>query len=153
MEIKYEWKTTLFSSKFEIYRDNILVGELGKGNWKRKVPASLNNRKIVFGLNGLFWHDAVIIDPDNSVPAGTIKFSGWKSKASVSCHNSQYDWQYDSFFRTKWSLGNPDGVLIRFLSGSLKGTIISNTNDEILILSGFFIRNIFRQRSAGVGAA
>jgi hypothetical protein len=153
METKYEWKTTLLSSKFEIYRNGIQSGELNKGNWKRKVTASLNNRKILFDTQGLFRRDTSIIDMGTEAVVGTIKYTSWTSKASIEYNSRTYNWHFDNFFRSKWSIGNEAGSIIKFSSGAFSGTINSYTGDEILILTGFFIRNILRQRSAGIAAA
>jgi hypothetical protein len=137
MEINYEWKTTLFSSKFEIYRNGILTGELNKGSWKNKVAGELSNRKIIFDTKGFFRYNTSIIDLNDNSTIGTISYTTWKSTASIDYRNSIYK----------------NGAIVRYISGALKGTIYSYTGDEILILSGFFIRNFIRQRSAGVSAA
>ena len=42
MEKHYNWKTKLFSKKFEIYQHEILKGEIYKENWSRKVKGELN---------------------------------------------------------------------------------------------------------------
>jgi hypothetical protein len=62
-------------------------------------------------------------------------------------------WHFDSFLRSKWSITNENGPLIKYNSHAFTGTIISYTRDEILILTGFFIRNFLKQRSAGIAAA
>jgi hypothetical protein len=153
METNYEWKTTLFSSKFEIYNNGILTGELNKGNWKTKVPGELNNRKIVFDTKGFFRHNTSIIDLNDNSTIATIIFSGWKSQASINYRNRIYSCQFDNFVRTKWSITNENGTIVKFWSGPIKGTINSFSGDEILILSGFFIRNFIRQRTAGIAAS
>jgi hypothetical protein len=153
MEINYEWKTTLFSSKFEIFNNGILKGELSKGNWKTKVAGELNYRKIVFDTKGFFRHNTSIIDLNDNSTIGTIIFTGWKSVASINYNDKIYYWQFDNFVRTKWSISNENGAIVKFWSGALKGTINSYTGDEILILSGFFIRNFIRQRTAGIAAS
>ena len=153
METKLEWKTSLFGSKFEIFRNGIPVGELSKGNWKRKVTAELNNRKIQFNTKGFFGHETSVIDLRDDSVICTIEYTSWKSKASINYQNKVFNWQFDNLFRSKWSLANENGVIVKYLSEVLKGTINSYTGDEILILSGFFIRNFFRQRSSGIASA
>lgn len=153
METKLDWKTGLFQGKFEIYKNGIKIGELSKGNWKRKVAAALNNRNFQFVTKGFFGRNTVVIDLISNSEEASIEYSAWKSEASVNYQSKIYDWHFDNFFRTKWSLGNENGVLIKYASDLLKGTINSYTGDELLIISGFFIRNFFRQRSAGIASA
>jgi hypothetical protein len=67
--------------------------------------------------------------------------------------NKEYKWQFDNFLRTKWSLANENETLIRYHSRGFKGNIDTYTDDEVLILSGFFIRNYLKQRAAETSAA
>lgn len=152
METKYEWKTSLFASDLELFRNGIRSGALNKGNFRRKVTGELNLKKVLFTTKGFLGNETVITDPGTGSIVGKIIYSGWKSKASVECQGKMYTWQFDNFFRTRWSVGNDNGTLIRYKSEFLKGSINSYTGDEILILSGFFIRNFFSQRSAGIAS-
>lgn len=153
METKYEWKTNLFAADFELFRNGIRSGVLNKGNLRRKVTGELNLKKVLFTTEGFFGKETVIADPDTGSVAGKIVYSVWKSKASIEYQGKIFNWQFDNFFRTRWSISNQNGILIRYKSETLKGSVQSYTGDEILILSGFFIRNFFRQRSAGIANA
>ncbi len=70
----------------------------------------------------------------------------------ISYQDKEYNWQFDNFWRTKWSIQNRNGVLVRYMSNGFKGTIDSYTNEEILILAGFFIRNLMNERSSQAAA-
>lgn len=153
METKYEWKTSLFASDFGLFRNGIRSGFLNKGNFRRKVSGELNLKKVLFTTKGFFGNETEITNPETGSVAGKIVYSGWKSKASLEYQGKLYNWQFDNFFRTRWSIGNENGILIRYKSETLKGSVYSYTGDEILILAGFFIRNFFRQRSAGIANA
>jgi hypothetical protein len=87
-----------------------------------------------------------------NLPLGNIKYSTWKAKSSILYQDKEYSWQFDNFLRSKWSISNENGVMIKFHSRALTGIIISYTRDEILILTGFFIRNFLKQRSAEIAA-
>jgi hypothetical protein len=153
MEIQYNWKTKLFSRKFDIYQNEILKGELFKENWSRNVIGELNIRRILFETRGFFKHETTIIDLQGELPTGTIKFLNWKAKSTISYQNREYKFQYDNFLRSKWSISDESGVIIRYHSNAFSGLIVSSTRDEILILTGFFIRNFLKQRSAKMAAA
>jgi hypothetical protein len=153
METKLSWKTKLFRNWFEIYRDNILAGKLKKEGWSRKVRGELNDRKIMFETKGFFIHKTQIINLEDNSEIGHVNHHKWKAKSTVEYNNKEYQWRFDNFFRSKWSVSNENGVLIKFHSQGFKGSIISYTKDEVLILTGFFIRNYFRQQSAGIAAA
>jgi hypothetical protein len=153
MEIQYNWKTKLFSKKFDIYQHEILKGELYKENWSRKVNGELNIRRVMFETKGVFKHETTIIDFQGDMTIGNIKFINWKAKSTISYQNKEYKWQFDNFLRSKWSVSDENGVIIRYHSNAFTGIIVSYTSDEILILTGFFIRNFLKQRSAEIAAS
>jgi hypothetical protein len=153
METQLSWKTKLFRKRFEIYRDNTLAGKLRKEGWSRKVSGELNGRKIMFETKGFFIHKTQIINLENNSEIGQVSYHKWKAKSTIKYNDKEYQWQFDNFFRSKWSVSNENGVLIKFHSHGFTGTIMSYTKDEVLILAGFFIRNFLRQQSASVAAA
>lgn len=153
METQYTWKTKMFSTKYDIYRYENFNGELKKEGWSRKTYGEMSGRKLIFETKGFFKHETQIIDQTNNSVIGTISFTFWKSKSQIAYQEKEFKWQFDNFWRTKWSLSNENGFLIRYHSRGLKGTIDSYTEDEVLILAGFFIRNYLRQRSAEAAAA
>jgi hypothetical protein len=152
METQYSWKTKLFSKRFEIYRHETLAGELRKEGWSRRVRGELNDKKILFETKGIFKYTTDIINlQDNSI-VGQVKYHKWKAKSTIVYDEREYQWQFDNFFRSKWSLGNENGNLIKFHARGFKGSIVSYTKDDILILTGFFVRNFMNQRSAEIAA-
>jgi hypothetical protein len=148
MEAQYTWTTKLFSRTFEIYRDEIKVGSLTKEGWSKKSTGRLNSREIMFVTKGFFSHETQIVDIQTEASLGNILHSPWKRKSIISLSDKEYSWQLDNFFGTKWSLANENGAIVRYQSHGFNGTIDAGTDDEILILSGFFIRNYLKQQSA-----
>jgi len=153
METQYTWKTKLFSRHFDIYRYDQPAGELTKEGFSRKTYGEMGGRKIVFLTQGFFRQKTLIIDQTNNTEIGTIEYNLWKSRAQVSYNNKVYSWQFDNFWHTKWSLSNENGYLVRYHGSGLKGTIDSYIEDPVLLLTGFFIRNFYRQRHAQSAAA
>lgn len=146
------WKTKLFSSRFEIYQHEVMKGELYKEGWTRKVNGELNTRRVLFETRGIFKYETQIIDMQGNLPLGNVKYTTWKAKSVIFYQDKEYSWQFDNFLRSKWSISNENGVLVKFHSHALTGIIMSYTRDEILILTGFFIRNFLKQRSAEIAA-
>jgi hypothetical protein len=153
METQYIWKTKMFSRKFEIYRYEDHIGTLKKREWTRRTTGEMNGKKFIFESKGFFKHETKIIDQEDNSVLGTIGYIFWKTKSKVIYRNKEYKWQYDSLFRKKWSLSNENGFLVRYHSQGFKGTIDAYTEDEALILTGFFIRNYLKQRSSEASAA
>jgi len=153
MEQYFNWKTKLFSKKFEIFQHEILRGEIYKENWSRNVRGELNVRRVMFETKGVFKNETAIIDLQGEIEKGKVSFSGIRSRATILYQNKEYKWQYDNLLRSKWSVCDENGAIIRYHSNAFTGIITSYTRDEVLILTGFFIRNFLKQRSAAIAAA
>jgi len=152
MEIQFNWKTKLFSNRFEIYQNDMIKGELYKDRWSRKLSGELNTRRVLFETKGVFKYETLITDLQGNLSLGNVKYTPWKAKSVILYQNKEYKWQFDNVLRSKWSISNENGVLIKYHSHALTGLIVSYTRDEILILTGFYIRNFLKQRSAEIAA-
>jgi hypothetical protein len=153
METYYTWKTKFFKNKYEIYQYENLVGEIKNKNWERKILGELNGRKLIFETKGLFKQEHRIIDQKDESILAEIIFNIWRTKTTIKYLNKDYNWQHDNFWNTKWSISNENGALIKYHSRTSGGEITSYTGDEVLILTGLFIKNYLRQRAAAAAAA
>jgi hypothetical protein len=152
MEIHYSWKTKLFSKKFEIYRQERHVGELRKEGFSKSVMGELNFKKVKFIKKGVFKFETNIVDPESEIVIGSIKYKNWKSESAIYYQNKEFRFQFDNFFRSKWSVSNDKGPLIRYHSHAFTGTIVTYTEDETILLTGFYIRNYLKERTARIAA-
>jgi hypothetical protein len=153
METQFTWKTKFFSNEYQISRYESIAGNLKNLGWKRKSAGELNGKKVFFEIKGFFDKEFLISNPDDNSQIGNIVFNMWKTKATITILDKTYSWQYDNFFNTKWSITNENGNLIKYESHFKSGDINSYTNDEILILTGLYIRNYLQQRAAASASA
>lgn len=153
MELHLTWKTRLFSRKFEIYDSDRLAGNLEKERWSRKVYSELNGFRILFVTKGFFRQTTSIIHSQDDTEAGSITFNYWKHRAEIQLNYKEYNFRFDNFFMTRWNISNENGVLVKYHSGIMKGTIDSWSDNSVLILAGFFIRNYFKQRQAATSGS
>ena len=153
MEIRYDWKTKLFSKKFEIYQNEQLKGELFKEGLSRKVTGELNTKRFQFETKGFFRTETTVTDLQRHVEVGKINYFIWKKSTIVLFKGMEYKWKFENFICSRWSLSDESRVLIKYHSNAFTGMIESYTTDEMLILSGFYIRNYLKQSSATIAAA
>lgn len=153
MEIRYNWKTKFFSKKFDIYQNDILKGELFKEGLSRKLTGELNTKRFQFETRGFFKFETIVTDLQRHIEVGKIKFIWGKSGTIVLYKDREYKWKFENFICSRWSLSDESRVLIKYHSNAFTGMIESYTTDELLLLSGFYIRNYLRQRSARIAAA
>lgn len=146
MEVRYHWKTKFFSKKFEIYQNEILRGELFKEGLSRKVTGELNTKRFQFETKGIFKYEITITDLQKHIDAGKILITWKKGGTCINYNGKEYKWKFENFICSRWSLSDDRRVLVKYHSNGFSGLIESYTGDELLILSGFFIRNFIRQR-------
>jgi len=153
METQYTWKTGLFRNRFEIFKQDFSVGELQKESLFGKIKGEMFGHSILFRTRGIFRYDTSIIDLHNEQELGTIHFRSLKIRSIVLYRNGEYHCRFENLLRSKWILYDENGPVVRYYSRAFNGIITSFTSDEVLILSGFFIRNFLKQRSASIAAA
>lgn len=153
METQYTWKTGLFSNRFEIFKQDFSVGELQKASIYGKVRGEMFGHCIMFRTRGIFRFNTSIIDLHNEQELGTIHFRSLRVKSIVLFRNREYHFRFENLLRTRWTLSDENGPVVRYYSQAFNGIITSYTSDEVLILAGFFIRNFLKQRSASIAAA
>ena len=153
METHFTWKTKLFSRTFDILQYTGKIGELKKEGMSRTTIGEMTGRKIIFRTKGFFKRETLVTEPDSDTILAIISYKALKSKATIHYNNKEYHWQFDNFFRTKWSICSVNGPLIKYYSKTLQGVIDSYTNDELLILTGFYIRNYYKQKSEAAAAS
>lgn len=153
MEAHYIWKTKLFSSKYEIFRNETPVGEFTDKTWSRTAIGELNNRKITFVTKGFFKNDTRIINSSDDSEIGNIRYNTWKTKATILLGNKEYSFAFDNLFHTKWIVSNENGPLIKYQSGYSNHSIDAYTDDDVLILTGLFIRQLFKRNAEASASA
>lgn len=153
METYLKWKTKFFTNKYEIFQYDNIIGSLKGSNWKRISYGELNDKKVQFQKKGFFSQEFYITDPLNNSFLGNIVFNTWKTKATITLQEKVYSFQFENFFHSKWSITNENGNLIKYDAHIKNGNITIYTENEILILTGLYIRDYLRQRSATAAAA
>lgn len=153
METYFTWRTKLFSRRFDICRFETVIGSLEKVNWSKQVAGELNGRKLVFKTSGFAKQETHILDLQDNSLIGSIHYNTWRTQSTIKYQEKEYSWEFDNFWRTRWKISNINGAIVRYQSKAMKGTIQSYTGDEVLILAGFFIRNLIKEKTAHVAAA
>jgi hypothetical protein len=153
METRYTWKSKFFRSQIEIFKYDEPAGELTTNGWRRTSNGTLNGKKTGFDIRGLFGKEFIILNPDDKSEIGQIVFNTWRTKATININGRSYNWQYDNFWNTNWSITNEKGNLVQYSSSFRRGEILTYIDDEVLILTGLYIRDYLQKRAAAASAA
>lgn len=145
METLLTWKKGFFKSAIEIYSGEQLLGRIKDKNWSQESEGELNGKKFRFVTKGFFKPYTLIFDSSTSSELGKINYNGWGNKATLELSGNIYNWKYLNTWGSKWILSDSSGNQISYKGSNSKGEISSSTFNEILILSGLFIRDYFWQ--------
>jgi hypothetical protein len=139
------WKKGIFSDTYNIYKDGLPIGNI-KNNWfSQSAYGELNGMKYTFKTKGLLKQQTQISEDQTNCIIGEITYNNWMTKAKISIRDKEADWKYGNIWNTKWSIFNPEGIQINYSGCSTNGKIESNTEDDLLLLSGLFVTNYYWQ--------
>jgi len=161
MERYYIWRKEIFNSHYQIYAQNEIKGSLifnHASNSARGIAA----KNYYFMTQG-YLHPVTVIRDENFTEIGKIEYHFWKLKASVHLTNQTHAfWQFGNGRLSQWSITSnnaPDSTgisdtgsassrfanttQIRYKSKTGAGWIQSDIDDELLLLTGLYIREFF----------
>ncbi|MEN8203546.1 MAG: hypothetical protein ABFS28_13195 [Bacteroidota bacterium] len=145
MNTLLHWKRGTFSSTYEIYEGESLIGKLKDSTFSQSSDGMIHQKGYRFKTKGVFKQETHIIDAESDQVIGTISYNSWMSKANIQLKDRLFQWKYDNSWQTRWSLYDDDGVQMKFSGGMSKGTIEYDHPDDLLVLTGLFVTNYYRQ--------
>ena len=145
MQTNLKWKKGIFSSTYNIYSQGQFIGKLKNSSFSQIAEGEINGKKYTFITKGFFNQQTEIHDTINNRVIGNITYNGWMTKATLSILDKKINWKYDNLWNTKWSIFDSEGIKIKYSGSSLKGQIESNTDDDLLLLTGLFVINYYWQ--------
>lgn len=145
--VKTNWKKEFFSTRYDLFANIQQVGELEEGVLSLSSSGKLNDCKLRFQKKRFLGTDAYIVDAISDKRIGEIKFNFLGHKAEVKIKDKTYDWKFDNFWGTKWSISENYNCLISYNSSafSFSGDVKSTEENDMLLLTGLFAYNHFSQ--------
>jgi len=145
MKTRLEWRKSFLSSKYSIYTEGRQIGTLRENTFAQTANGDLNGKQYTFRTKGFINQKTDIIDDRSGKAIGGIEYNSWMTKATFTIGDKTAFWKYNNMWNTKWSIYDSDGIEINYSGSSTGGHIESTTNDELLLLTGLFITNYYRQ--------
>ena len=145
MQKSLSWKKGLLSDSYRIYSNDQQIGKLKNKTFSQSSDGEINGKEYTFKTKGFIkQHTEIIDNSDNSV-IGEITYNNWMTKALLSIQNKKINWKYDNIWNTKWSIYDSNGIQIKYAGSSTNGHIDSNTEDDLLLLTGLYVTNYYWQ--------
>ena len=150
MKTTLRWKKNVFSKTYNIYSNDKLIGKLRDKSFSQSTDGVLNGENYSFNTRGFFEKNTTIVNKKDNKVIGKISYNNWMTKATIKTAKKRSGWKYDNLWNTKWSIYDSDGMQIKYAGSSTGGLINSNTEDALLLLSGLYVTNYYRQVTTAV---
>ncbi|WP_075591069.1 hypothetical protein [Labilibacter marinus] len=139
------WEKGLFSDSYSFYSGNNPVGELKNRSFSQNAEGVLNGERYLFSTKGTFKQRTDIFDLQKGELIGNIVYNEWRSKATITIKDKTYFWKYNNAWNTAWNLYDENGLNINYYSSTTKGSVISDEDNPLLLLTGLYVTNYYRQ--------
>lgn len=146
------WKRKPFSRTYTLLSDDSIVGRLTFGMWSHKANGEYGDLKVTFIVKGFFNRPIYIFNRETGELAGSAKFNLWRRKGIITLSDhSEYLMRYWNIWRSRWTISDSNRILINYSKGFLKGNITSETDNDLLILTGLYINHYLTSRNGNHG--
>jgi hypothetical protein len=147
------WKSNWLSGNFQLFTDGVQKGMITFETWKSNAESMLEDKNYQF-VNEAFWQSRTkVIDRKTGGVVAIITYDSWKSKALISLKSGeQYEWISTGVWKSQWTVSNYKDAHIMYSSSNNCGAISSDTDNELLIIAGLFIKQIYNKRAIGLVA-
>lgn len=143
MEQVLFWRKGLFDSNYQVFDQQQLKFSMNFSSWQNSAIATMQTGIYLFKSEGFSKPETRILDNQNQVLATiTYHWLGFKAKI-VFASGETFDWSYQNSWLSRWSLNNLKDKQILFNASAGNGNIHTNIEDDMLIVTGLFIREYY----------
>ncbi len=137
------WHKGMFDSNYQIFNDGKISGNLLFDSWKNEAKGMSLTTNISFKTEGFLSPKTNIFNDKNEI-IGVITYEPWQTKAKISMLSGEvFGWSFTNSWLSNWSITNFKEKNISYKSKSGTGMIESSASDEIMLLTGIFIREFY----------
>ncbi|RZK60315.1 MAG: hypothetical protein EOO91_01805 [Pedobacter sp.] len=143
MERYLTWNKGIFESNYQIFENGKINSTLFFDTWRSEAKAISQTKNYRFKDDGLYGTNTQIFDGNNEL-LGFISYSDWKTKATITLNSGEkYALEFTNTWHSQWRITNFSDKQINYDSSTSSGTVLSNTDDELMLLIGFYAREHF----------
>lgn len=140
MEKHLTWTKGLLENTYQLFENGLIINSLFFDTWKNEARSIGKENTFLFKTNSFFDSNTQILTSNGEI-VGVINFDLWQTKAVVNLKSGeQYACNFSNYWFSKWTITNFKDKQLFYYSSTTTGTITTNTDDELIVLSGLFIR-------------
>jgi len=143
MEQTLSWRKGLFDSNYQVFGNALLKFSINFSSLKNSAIATTQQGIYLLKSEGYSNPETKILNNKNEVLAIIhYDWMGFKAKI-VFTSGETFDWSFQNSWLSRWTLNNHKEKQVIYNSSTGNGLIHSNTDDDLLILAGLFIREYY----------
>ena len=143
MENYLTWHKGMFDSNYQIFSDGKISGNLLFDSWKNEAKGMGLTTNISFKTEGFLSQQTNILNDKNEI-IGVITYESWQTKATINMSSGEvFGWSFTNSWLSNWMITDFKQQKITYKSNSGNGNIQASATDEIMLLTGIFIREFY----------
>ena len=143
MGVLLTWSKGMFDSNYQIFNDGKITGNLLFDSWKSEAKGMGLTNNISFKTQGFLSPKTNILNDKNEI-IGVITYESWQTKATINMTTGEvFGWTFTNSWLTNWTITDFKEKSVSYKSKSGTGLIESSKSDEIMLLTGIFIRESY----------
>ncbi|TKC06580.1 hypothetical protein FA048_15340 [Pedobacter polaris] len=143
MENHLTWNKGIFDSNYQLFSNGNIKGSLFFASLKNEARGMGLQNSYLFKTENFLNPTSKILNNKNEV-IGTITYDIWHTKAMLEMKSGeQYTWSFINNWYSRWAITDSKEKQISYQASSSSGFIITNTDDEVMLLAGIFIKEFF----------
>ncbi|MCX2430834.1 MULTISPECIES: hypothetical protein [unclassified Pedobacter] len=143
MEKILNWRKGLLDSNYQVFEDMLLKFSLNFFSLKNSAIATTQSGIYLLKSEGYSTPESKILNNKNEVLA-VIRYDWLGFKARIFCTSGdEFDWSFQNSWFSRWSVNDHKNKQIIYNSASGSGLIHSNTEDDLVMVAGLFIREYY----------
>ena len=147
------WKKRWFSCVYQILAGDLHIGTLKEKAFSQSAIGTIDGKRYKFRMRGMFRQLTEIVDLDENEVVGTISYSCWRPKATVTLGEQQMYWKFRNLWETKWELSDFAGGNLSFNGCGNKGNIEMREGHDTMVLAGLYVASYYKRMATIYAAA
>lgn len=145
MERHLNWTKGLLDSSYQLFEGGEIRHTLFFDIWHNQARAISQKSTYFFKGNGFLNSTTQVFDDQNNL-IGMIQYNTWQNKAIFTLTSGElYNWAFTNSWYSKWMITDSKAKQINYDADLSSGTIMANTDDEIMLLTGLYIKEHYHK--------
>ena len=143
MNYDFNWNKDTFDSKYQVFSQGLLKYALNFESWHNSAIATTQTGIYLFKTQGFSKPESLLVNNRNEVLA-VITFNLLSLNATIKfTEGSKFKFLYRKNWISEWSLNNGADKQVFYKARTGNGLVKSNIDDELIILTGLYIKEYF----------